>query len=194
MRTADISVPPGTLPSGALRLYSSVFSPHRRSQLIQPALAFSVSSSQDAMRTFYRMCAFLQHFSALQHSPNDWFFSCQQQIQCIWHRRKRKPIFSPGEFHRQRSLAGYSPRGRRVTHDWAAKTGRHRWRAFCCCCSSFLFCFCVFVLLFFCFCSYGFFLFVLLFAFVFLFLEEKERRGLLFQKLETPRDQMHSFF
>ena len=47
----------------------------------------------------------------------------------------------------------------------------------------------VFVFLFFWF----FCLFVLLFAFVFL-LEEKERRGLLFQRLEMPRDQMHSFF
>ena len=29
--------------------------------------------------------------------------------------------FLPGEFHRQRSLAGYSPWGRRVGHNWATK-------------------------------------------------------------------------
>ena len=29
------------------------------------------------------------------------------------------PAFLPGEFHGQRSLAGYSPWGRRVRHNWA---------------------------------------------------------------------------
>ena len=126
------------------------------------------------MRTFYRMCVFLQHFSALQHSPNDWFFSCQQQIQCIWHRWKRKPIFLPGEFHRQRSLAGYSPRGRTESDmtEQLRQTGIDGG------------CFVAVVVL----------VLLFLFAFVFLFLEEKERRGILFQKLEMPKDQMHSFF
>ena len=38
----------------------------------------------------------------------------------LW-RRKWQPIpgFLPGEFHGQRSLAGYSPWGGRVGHDWA---------------------------------------------------------------------------
>ena len=29
------------------------------------------------------------------------------------------PVFLPGKFHRQRSMAGYSPWGCRVGHDWA---------------------------------------------------------------------------
>ena len=47
------------------------------------------------------------------------------------------PVFLPGEFHGQRSLAGYSPRGCRVRHDWATnthtndlklrKTRKHSW-------------------------------------------------------------------
>ena len=31
------------------------------------------------------------------------------------------PVFLPGEFHGQRSLAGYSPWGHRVGHDWVTK-------------------------------------------------------------------------
>ena len=31
-------------------------------------------------------------------------------------------VFLPGEFHEQRSLAGYSPWGRRVVHDWVTIT------------------------------------------------------------------------
>ena len=31
------------------------------------------------------------------------------------------PVFLPGEFHGQRSLAGYSPWGFRVGHDWMTK-------------------------------------------------------------------------
>ena len=38
-------------------------------------------------------------------------------------RRKRQPIsvFLPGKFHRQGSMAGYSPWGRRVGHNLATK-------------------------------------------------------------------------
>ena len=32
------------------------------------------------------------------------------------------PVFLPGESHGQRSLVGYSSRGRRVGHDWATST------------------------------------------------------------------------
>ena len=32
------------------------------------------------------------------------------------------PVFLPGESQEQRSLAGYSPWGRRVRHDWATNT------------------------------------------------------------------------
>ena len=32
------------------------------------------------------------------------------------------PVFLPGEFHGQRSLAGYSPWSRRVAHDWVTDT------------------------------------------------------------------------
>ena len=33
------------------------------------------------------------------------------------------PVFLPGEFHGQRSLTGYNPRGRRVGDDWATSRG-----------------------------------------------------------------------
>ena len=37
-----------------------------------------------------------------------------------WRRKwQSTPVFLPGKFHGQRSLVGYSPRGRRVRHDWA---------------------------------------------------------------------------
>ena len=38
----------------------------------------------------------------------------------LW-RRTWQPtlVFFPGESHRQRSLAGYSPKGHRVGHDWS---------------------------------------------------------------------------
>ena len=32
------------------------------------------------------------------------------------------PVFLPGEFHGQRSLAGYSPRGQRAGHSWVTNT------------------------------------------------------------------------
>ena len=35
------------------------------------------------------------------------------------------PIFLPGEFHGQRRLAGYSPRGHRVRHDWVPNTWQY---------------------------------------------------------------------
>ena len=38
-----------------------------------------------------------------------------------WRRKWQPiPVFLPGEFHGQRSLAGYSPCGHRVRHDWTA--------------------------------------------------------------------------
>ena len=37
------------------------------------------------------------------------------------------PVFFPGEFHGQRSLAGYSTRGFRVKHDWATNTHMSKW-------------------------------------------------------------------
>ena len=33
------------------------------------------------------------------------------------------PVFLPGEFHGQRSLAGYCPYGRKVRHDWSDSAG-----------------------------------------------------------------------
>ena len=39
-----------------------------------------------------------------------------------WRRKSQPtPVFLPVEPHGQRSLAGYSPRGHRVRHDWATK-------------------------------------------------------------------------
>ena len=41
----------------------------------------------------------------------------------LWSRKwQPTPVFLPGEFHGQRSLVGYSPRDRRVGHDWATNT------------------------------------------------------------------------
>ena len=44
-----------------------------------------------------------------------------------WRRKwQLAPVFLPGEFHGQRILAGYSPRGsQRVRHDWAIHTHTH---------------------------------------------------------------------
>ena len=37
--------------------------------------------------------------------------------------RQSTPVFLPGEFHGRKSLAGYSPWGCRVRHDWVTHTG-----------------------------------------------------------------------
>ena len=43
-----------------------------------------------------------------------------------WRRKwQLTPVFLPEEFHGQRSLAGYSPWGRRVRHNWATNTLLH---------------------------------------------------------------------
>ena len=43
-----------------------------------------------------------------------------------WRRKwQPTPVFLPGESHEQRSLAGYSPRGRRVGHDWSDLAHTH---------------------------------------------------------------------
>ena len=39
-----------------------------------------------------------------------------------WRTWQPTPVFLPGEFHRQRSLAGYSPHGHKVRHDCATNT------------------------------------------------------------------------
>ena len=40
----------------------------------------------------------------------------------LWRRKwQPTPVFLPGKSHGQRSLGGYSPRGRRVRRDWATK-------------------------------------------------------------------------
>ena len=35
-----------------------------------------------------------------------------------WEDPQPTPVFLPGEFHGPRRLVGYSPRGRRIRHDW----------------------------------------------------------------------------
>lgn len=67
MRTADISVPPRTLPQGVLHFHTATCSSSSKNQLIQQDLDFSVSSNQAAMKDFYSMCVFPKvHFTALQ--------------------------------------------------------------------------------------------------------------------------------
>ena len=44
------------------------------------------------------------------------------------------PVILPGKSHGQRSLAGYSPEGHRVRHDWSDLAGMHRlywWGVIC---------------------------------------------------------------
>ena len=54
------------------------------------------------------------------HSPPNTFFSPYSLYP--WRRKWRPtPVFMPGESHGLRSLAGYSPWGHRVGHDWATK-------------------------------------------------------------------------
>ena len=51
-----------------------------------------------------------------RHRFNPWFRKIP------WRRKwQPTPVFLPGKFHGQRSLAGYSPRGRRVGHHWASE-------------------------------------------------------------------------
>ena len=48
-----------------------------------------------------------------------------------WSRKWLTPVFLPGKFYGQRSLAGYSPWGYKVGHDWArarARTHTHTHR------------------------------------------------------------------
>ena len=45
------------------------------------------------------------------------------------------PVFLPGEFHGQRSLAGYSPWGCRVRNDWATNTHTQRLHLLHCPCA-----------------------------------------------------------
>lgn len=54
-RTAAISVPPWTLPQGALRLHTAIPNSPRRNQLTQETMAFPVLLNQDAVKDFYRM-------------------------------------------------------------------------------------------------------------------------------------------
>ena len=51
------------------------------------------------------------------------FFVLTRYKTVLWRRRwQPTPVFLPGESHGQRSLAGYSPWGRKgVGHDWATK-------------------------------------------------------------------------
>ena len=45
-----------------------------------------------------------------------------------WRRKRRPtPVFLPAKSHGQRSLAGSSPRGRRVGHDLASKAPPPMW-------------------------------------------------------------------
>ena len=43
-------------------------------------------------------------------------------VKIPWRRMATHSIFLPGEFHRQRSPAGYGPWSHRVEHDWATQT------------------------------------------------------------------------
>ena len=40
----------------------------------------------------------------------------------LWRKWQPPPVFLPGEFHGQRSLAGYNPWGHRVEQDWTSNT------------------------------------------------------------------------
>ena len=47
-----------------------------------------------------------------------------------WRRKwQPTPVFSPGKYHGQRSLAGCTSRGRTVVHDWTTDTDVHVWNS-----------------------------------------------------------------
>ena len=56
--------------------------------------------------------------------------SYYEVVSCVgripWRRKwQPTPVFSPGQFHRQRNLVGYSPNGlQRVGHDWVTDHSR----------------------------------------------------------------------
>ena len=56
--------------------------------------------------------------------PIDWPHpvDCLSPISFLW---QSTPVFLPGESHGWRRLVGYSPRGRRVGHDWATSPHFH---------------------------------------------------------------------
>ena len=55
--------------------------------------------------------------NAFQARPCDWIWPLG--LVGFWRReRQPTPVFLSGQSHGQRSLAGYSPRGHRVGHDW----------------------------------------------------------------------------
>ena len=78
----------------------------------------------------------------LKSSTGELITNCETCIQCntsgqwkewttdtCWKRKwQATPVFLPGKFHGQRSLAGYSPWGRRrVRHDWASEHSTLTW-------------------------------------------------------------------
>ena len=59
--------------------------------------------------------------------PTTWIPGFEPWVRKISWRRKWKstPVFLPGRVHGWRSLADYSPWGRRIGHDWVTFTHRH---------------------------------------------------------------------
>ena len=64
------------------------------------------------------MHVFLSRESWLSNTQEMWVqFLGQEDL--LEEEMQPTPVFFPGKFHGQRSLVGYSPRDRKVGHDWA---------------------------------------------------------------------------
>ena len=88
--------------------------------------------SQSLLSSFVLIYHYHKLFGIRKHFPDSWY---RIRPQCRrpwfnswvgkipWTREwLPTPVLLPGEFYGQRSLAGYSPWGRRVRHNWATNT------------------------------------------------------------------------
>ena len=94
------------------------------------ATIHGVAKSQTQLSDFTSLLHFIVIKIALRNKYwLPWCFSwlriclqCRRPRIDPWRRKQQlTPVFLPGKSHRQRSLAGYSPPGHRVRHDWATQ-------------------------------------------------------------------------
>ena len=72
--------------------------------------------SKASLKKASQMALIVKNSPAVQKTEEMWVDPWVRKI--LWRRKwQPTPVFLPGEFHGQRSLAGYSSRGRRVIHD-----------------------------------------------------------------------------
>ena len=72
--------------------------------------------SKASLKKASQMALIVKNSPAVQKTEEMWVDPWVRKI--LWRRKwQPTPVFLPGEFHGQRSLAGYSSWGRRVIHD-----------------------------------------------------------------------------